>query len=193
MTAVHLLREAFVPGCLPQQSRPSWAKGKGLQTSDKSDYRVAKSLAKPCQQVPGQLVGADGRHQVAAQAPVVGAVGEKLFKVMQPALDGSAPYTAKALEPLKGDVRILSLPKSTDQQHHRRPVDPALPEPQRWRQYPSAATRCAAAQAEANLKSLAKIRGPTPRLSLVVGAMQRTPAIGQPLARICSQRSLSIL
>jgi hypothetical protein len=117
---------------------------------------------------------------VPAQAPVVDAVGEKLFKVPQPAPDRGAPYPAKALKPLKGDVRILPLPKGADQQHHRRKVDPALPEPHRWRQYPAPATSGTAAQAEADLKSLAKIRGPTPRLSLVVGAVQRAPAIGHP-------------
>jgi hypothetical protein len=87
----------------------------------------------------------------------------------------------------------LSLPKGACQQHHRRPVDPALPKPNRWRQYPAPASSRTAAQTEANLISLAKIRGATARLSHVVGAIKRTPAIGQPRARVCSQSSLSIL
>ena len=192
MAAVHLLREASAPCRRPKRPWPSRAKGKGLQTFDKGDHRVAKSLAKPCQQAPGQPIGANGRHQVPGQTPVVDREGEKLKKVSLPTLDGAAPYPAKALEPLQGNVRILSLPKGADQQHHRRPVDPALPEPQRWRQYPAPATKGTAAQAEVDLISLAKIRGPTPRLSLVVGAMQRTPAIGQPWALVCSHRSRSI-
>jgi hypothetical protein len=192
MTAGHLLREAVASGRRPQQLWPSRAKGKDLKALEKRNHRVAIRLEKLCQQLPGQLIGADGRHQVAGQAPVVDAMGEKLFKVPQPAPDRGAPYPAKALEPLYGSVRILSLPKSADQQHHRRPVDPALPKPQRWRQYPAPATRRTAAQAEADLISLAKIRGPTARLSLVVGTVQRPPAIGQPRARVCSHRSWSI-
>jgi hypothetical protein len=65
----------------------------------------------------------------------------------------------------------LPLPKGADQQHHRSPVDPALPEANRWRQCPAPASIPAATQTEANLISLAKIRGPTPRLTLVVGAV----------------------
>ena len=163
-----------------------------FQALDKRDYRITKSLAKPCQQVPGQLVRANGRYQVSGQTPIVDRVREKLKKISLPTLDCGAPYPAKPLESLKCNVRILSLPKGADQQHHRRPVDPAAPKTNRWRQHPAPTARRTAAQAETNLISLANIRGPTPRLSLVVGTVQRPPAKGHPLARVCSHRTLSI-
>jgi hypothetical protein len=145
LTAVHLLREAAAPGRQPKKWWPSWAKGKDLQALDKRDYRIAKSLAKPYQQVSGQLVSANGRDQVSGQTPIVDRVREKLKKVPLPTLNCGAPYPAKSLEPLKRNVRILSLPKGADQQHHRRPVDPATPKPHRWRQYPVPASICTAA------------------------------------------------
>ena len=93
----------------------------------------------------------------------------------------------------QGNSGISPLTKGTDQQQHRRPVNPAAPKTHRWRQHTAPTTGTAAAQAKANFKSFFKIRGPTPRLSQVVGTMQRTPAKGQRRDRVRLARSWSIL
>ena len=104
------------------------------------------------------------------QTPVADALGKDITEVLLPTVDGGSPHAAQGLESLKGKDWV-PLAQSTNQQQHRRPVDPSAPEPNRRRQDATTATRPAAAQAEANLKGLLQIRGPTSRLSRVVGAV----------------------
>lgn len=122
------------------------------------------------------------------QPSVPNALGKDISEVLLPAIDGRSPYAAKGLESFKSKDRI-SLAQSADQQQHGSPVYPPAPEPNRWWQDPTTAPRPTAAQAEAYLKSLLQFRGPTSRLSQVVGPMQWPPAEGQRWARVRSAMS----
>jgi hypothetical protein len=79
------------------------------------------------------MVWTNRRHQVPGQAPVTDALGKKVSKVALPSFDGCTPYPAKPLEALQSNIRIFPLAKGTDQQQHRRPVNPAPPKTHRWR------------------------------------------------------------
>jgi hypothetical protein len=92
--------------------------------------------------------------QVSGQTPVADGLGKQFTKVMLPTVDGGPPYTEKAFELLQGMVRISSLAKGGDDKQDRRPVNPPLPKPNRWRQDTTPATFTAAAQANPKLKSL---------------------------------------
>ena len=130
---------------------------------------------------------------MSGQTPISKALGKKCSEVVLPTVDGGTPYPAKALELLQGMVWIASLAKGGDDEQDRRPVNPAVPKSNRWRENTAPATFSAAAQAITVLKDLIKIRRAAPRLSRIVGIMQRSPAIGQRWALVRSASSRSIL
>jgi len=131
----------------------------------------------------------DRWDQVSGQTPIGKTLGKKFSKIMHPTVDGGTPYTEKAFELHKGAVRISSLSKGSGDKQHRRPVNPALPKPNRWWENSAPTAFTTAAQAITNHKSLIQIRRAAFWLSRVVGIVQRPPAIGQPRTRVCSARS----
>lgn len=135
----------------------------------------------------------DRRNQVSGQTPVFDALGKHFLEIMLPAVDGGTPRPEKAFELLQSTVRMSSLSKGGGDKKHRRPVYPALPEPNRWRKDTAAATITTAAQAIANFKYLIQIRRTAPRLSRIVGVVQRPPTKGQRCTRACSASFKSIL
>jgi len=178
---------------MPHQSRPSWPQGKGLQTVHECRYGVIGSAFKSVQQGLGMMTGMNRWDQVSGQPPIGNALEKKFSKILFPTIDGGTPWTQKALELLQGMVRISSLAKGGGDKKHRRPVYPALPKTNRWRKNTAPATFTAATQAITNRICLIQIRRAAPRLSQIVGIMQRPPAIGQCRTLACSASSRSIL
>jgi len=117
------------------------------------------------------MIGVDRRDQVSGQTPVLDTLRKKLPEILFPTVDGGTPYPEKGTDSFKGKVRISSLANSRDDKQNGRPVDPALPKPNRWREDTTPATFPAAAQAITNLKCLIKIRGTASRLTRIVCIM----------------------
>ena len=130
---------------------------------------------------------------MSGQTPVFDALGKQLLKIMFPAVDGGAPYTEKAFELFQGAVRIAALSEGSDDKQHRGPIYPALPKPDGWRKDTAPAAFTTAAQAITNSKYLIQIRRTAPRLSRIIGIVQRPSAVGQRWDRTCSAISKSIL
>lgn len=131
----------------------------------------------------------DRWDQVSGQTQIGKALGKEFSKIMFPTVDGGTPCTAKAFELLQGMVRISSLAKGGGDKQYWCPIHPAPPEPNRWRQDTATATFTTAAQAIPNVKYLIQIRRAAPRLSQIVGIMQRPPAKGQRRLFACSAKS----
>jgi hypothetical protein len=91
------------------------------------------------------MAGVDGRYHVSGQTPVFDTLGKKLSEILFPTVDGGTPYPEKGTDSFKGKVRISSLANSRDNKQNGRPVNPALPKPNRWREDTTPATFTAAA------------------------------------------------
>ena len=104
---------------------------------------------------------------------------KQFTKIIFPLVDGGAPYPTKALELFQGTVGIFTLAKGRNDKQHRCPIYSSSPKPNRWWKDTAPTTFTTTTQAVANLKSFIKVRGAASRFSLVVGIVQRSPAVGQ--------------
>ena len=176
-----------------RQSWPSWTQCKHFQAVDQSCHGLlAAARIKPLNQCGRQLIMGDRRQKQPGYPAVTRLLGKKIQKVTLPALNCCPPYPTNAFETLQRDGWIFSLANSAYQQHNRCPIHPPPPKPQRRRHHASAAPTTPAAQAKTKFICLIKITGGASRFSLVMGAMQAPPAIGQPFAWVCSDSDRSI-
>jgi hypothetical protein len=154
---------------------------------------LAPGPYKPLHQGPGQLLDGNRRHQAPGESSKAQTMRKLLPEVADPAGKGWPRETKEGLQAADRIAPVSALTQGRDHQKHRGPVNPPAPEEHRGRKHSAPAPGPAAAKTEANRVSLGKIRGASPRLTLIAGVMQRPPTKGHGLARVVSARSESIL